>query len=162
LLLRHASGEPCAHFAGLFAATDFHFAAVLCAFAFGLAEGLDKLFKLNQIHHVYGIILGHISELVAVSVALVHVPDTLEGLLALAHITTHKGEARSLDADVVVVNADVRRGAVVGAVVGGALDAHVVAEVVLTRDARVLHVRDVVDGEGRHWSVPLSFILIRV
>jgi hypothetical protein len=37
-----------------------------------------------------------------------------------------------------------------------------VAKVMLTGDTRVARVRDVVNGEGLHWSVPLSFILIRV
>ena len=142
MLLSHASGEPCAHLAGLFAASNLHLTAILLALALGLAEGFDEPLKLHKVHHVYGVVLGHISKLVAVRVALVHVPDTIKGFLALAHITTHKSEARSLDADVVIVNADVRRGAIVGAVMGGALDAHVVAEVVLTRDARVLRVRD--------------------
>ena len=89
---------------------------------------------------------------------LVEVPDVIELVISVAHVAAHEGEARSLDADVAIAEVDIAVGAVVAAVVSGTLNAEVVAEVVLTSNAHVARVRDVVDGVSLHdWnSLPSS------
>ena len=141
---------------GFLAATDFHLTAVLFAFPLGLAEGVDKLLKLGDIHHIHLIIGGDIGESVAMGGGLVEGPNIVEVGLALAHITTHEGKGGSLDTDAHTKGAYVGIGAVVGAVVVLAVDAHIGAQIMLASDARVLAVADVVDGVGSHFGVPLS------
>ena len=87
---------------------------------------------------------------------LVQRPDIVEVGLALAHIARHECKGGSLDADAHAVGAYVGAGAVVGAVVMLAVDAHIGAKVMLTGDARVARGADVVDGVGGHFFVPLS------
>lgn len=146
----HSRGEPLDHLAGFLAATDFHLTAVLFAFPLGLAEGVDELLKLGDVHHIHLIVGGDIGKGIAMGGGLVERPDIVEVGLALAHITAHEGKGGSLDADAHTKGAYVGVGAVVGAVVMLAVDAHIGAQVVLASDARVLAVADVVDGVGSH------------
>ena len=89
---------------------------------------------------------------------LVEVPDVIELAVSIAHVSAHEGKTRSLDADVAGADINVAVGAVVAAVMGGALDTEVVAEVVLTGDAGVACVGDVIDDVGLHgvYPFPLS------
>ena len=153
-----AGGQPSQHFFAFLAEPDLHLSAVLFALAFGLAESPQELFELRHIHHVHRVILGHIRPLVAVGVALVHIPDALESVLALAHIAGHQRKGGSLDRDVAVAHTYIGAGAVVGAVVGGALDAHIGAQVMLAGDTRVARGGNVVDGDGVHGVYPFPYL----
>lgn len=151
-------GQPSQHFFAFFAEADFHLTAVLFGLTLGLAEHPYELFELGHIHLVHPVILGHIRPLVAVGVALVHAPDALESGLALAHVAGHQRKGGSLDGDVTLAEAYIGGGAVVGAVVGRALDAHIGAEVVLAGDACVLCGAEVGDGVSVHVRVSLPLI----
>lgn len=151
-------GEPLNHLAGFLAATDFHLPAILFALSLGTAEHIYELLELGKVHHIHRVVLGDIGESVAVRGGLVERPDIVKAGLALAHIARHECKGGSLDADAHAVGAYVGVGAVVGAVVVLALDAHMGAEVMLTGDARVARCAGVGDGVGGHFFVPLSLV----
>ncbi len=86
---------------------------------------------------------------------LVERPDIVEVGLALAHIAGHERKGGSLDRDVHAVGAYVGAGAVVGAVVMLAVDAHIGAEVMLAGNTRVARGGSVIDGKSCHfWGLP--------
>jgi len=147
-------GEPLNHFLALFAATDFRLTAVLCALFFRPAKGIYELFELSNRHKVSGEVLGDICHLVAVGVALVHVPNAVHRGLALAHIARHKGESRRLDADMTLAEHDIRAVAIVRAVVFCALRADICAHAPLAVVARVAGYSHRIEDSTCHFLLP--------
>ena len=151
-------GQPSQHLFGFLLAPDFHGPAVLLAFPLGLAELVAEGGELVPVHHIDLIVFGNIGPEVAVGALHIEGPDFIIGFQTFAQVAAHKSEARSLDRYEHFAQLDIRAAVICSAVMGGAVDAHIVAQVVLTSDAHIAGGRNVVNLEGLHLKQPLSLI----
>ena len=156
LALPDMGGQPSQHLFAFFSAPDFHPAAVLLAFPLGLAELGAEGGELVPVHHIDLIIGGDISPEVAVGALHIEGPDFVVGFPTFAQGGTHKGEGRSLDGDEHFTKLDIRAFVICTAIMGGAVDAHIVAQIVLTGDALISGGGNVVNLEGLHLKHSLS------
>lgn len=149
-------GQPSQHLFAFLSAPDFHPAAVLLTFPLGLAELGAEGGELVPVHHIDLIIGGNVGPEVAVGALHIEVPDFVVGFSTFAQGGAHKGEGRSLDRDEHFTQLDIRTLVICAAVMGGAVDAHIVAQVVLAGDALISGGGNVVNLEGLHLKYSLS------
>ena len=93
LALPDMGGQPSQHLFAFFLAPDFHGAAVLLAFPFGLAELTAEGGELVSVHHIDLVVFGDIGPEVAVGVLHIEGPDFVICLQTFAQVAAHKSEA---------------------------------------------------------------------
>lgn len=158
LALPDMGGQPSQHLFGFLLAPDFHGPAVLLAFPFGLAELVAEGGELVPVHHIDLIVFGDIGPEVAVGALHIEGPDFVVGLQTFAQVPAHKSEPGSLDRYEHFAQLDIRAAVICSAVVGSAVDSHIVAKVVFPSNAHILSGGNVVNLEGLHLKQPLSLI----
>ena len=158
LALPDMGGQPSQHLFTFLGAPDFHGPAVLLAFPLGLAELGAEGGELVPVHHIDLIVSGDIGPEVAVGVLHIEGPEFVVGFQTFAQGTAHKSEAGSLDRYEHFAQLNIRTLVICSAVVVGAVDAHMVAQVVLAGNALISGGGNVVNLEGLHLKQPLSLI----